>query len=434
MLGISGGLVLSLIENVLRYWFINKFLECRIKGPGKIAVLLPVVIADSLIAPLFPVASAVWRTLVIMALTLLLVHILYRNSIFLKVFLILLTEYVFIISDILTSNIFALANWTNLENQSCSMFELVIFFSIRIGILQLNSVFIRKLNFQLSIKSWVCIDIVLEALVVVVHSLRAINSRFSTPSPDMLWLSLRMSMYFLLMSLLITYLFGELFYQKEQQKAGLELQNKALEQQLATDEIAAYDLKRIRHDIGNNLANIAYLLKENCIEETIEYIQAIAATLEGTKPVIQCGSKYIDSILNYEIAVCKKQGIAVQFEIDRIPELSIAPTCLSSILSNVLNNAIEANLGLTEKERYLNVKMFCYKNYVSIVVVNPYYHKPIPANGLLRTSKPDKLHHGYGLSSIKTAVGNCGGTFKYSYNSHVFTSTIVIPISPVSAS
>lgn len=143
--------------------------------------------------------------------------------------------------------------------------------------------------------------------MVIVNSHRVINSKFSSTNPELLWLSFRVSIYFLLMSLLIIYLFGELFYQKEQQRRSLELQNKLLEQQLATDEISAYDLKQIRHDIGNNLANIAYLLKENCIEESIEYIQAISATLERSKPVIQCGSKYIDSILNYEIAVCKKR-------------------------------------------------------------------------------------------------------------------------------
>lgn len=57
----------------------------------------------------------------------------------------------------------------------------------------------------------------------------------------------------------------------------------------------------------------------------------------------------------------QKKNIAVEFEIDSLPELSIAPTYLSAILTNVLNNAIEANLGVMEKERYLNVKIFVTK-------------------------------------------------------------------------
>ncbi|MFD1904180.1 GHKL domain-containing protein [Paenibacillus rhizoplanae] len=88
----------------------------------------------------------------------------------------------------------------------------------------------------------------------------------------------------------------------------------------------------------------------------------------------------------------QKQNIDVRFEIETIPELSIPPTDLSSIISNLLNNSIEANLKVLERERYVQMKMFCYKNYLTIVVENPYNHKLTPAGGLLRTSK--KRTHG----------------------------------------
>ena len=100
------------------------------------------------------------------------------------------------------------------------------------------------------------------------------------------------------MSVFVIYLFGEicLFYQKERQRYSLDLKNKVLEQQLAFQETSASNIKKIRHDIKNNLANISYLLNENHIEESVKYINAITSALEATKSVIHCGNKHLDAM------------------------------------------------------------------------------------------------------------------------------------------
>ncbi|WP_161567190.1 sensor histidine kinase [Acidilutibacter cellobiosedens] len=211
---------------------------------------------------------------------------------------------------------------------------------------------------------------------------------------------------------------------------ALKLKNKALKDQLAFQEASASELKKIRHDIKNNLANISYLLKENHIEESVGYINAITSTLESTKSIIHCGNNYLDSILNYEMTLCKNNNIDACFEIDNIPKLNIAPTDLSSIISNVLNNAVEANLKLTESERYISLKIFCYKNYLSIIVKNPYKHILIEDNGTLITNKKDKFYHGYGLKSVESSVKRYRGNFKYSYENNIFMSMIILPLNP----
>jgi sensor histidine kinase regulating citrate/malate metabolism len=226
------------------------------------------------------------------------------------------------------------------------------------------------------------------------------------------------------------YLFGRicLFYQKEKQMYALKLKNKALKDQLAFQEASASELKKIRHDIKNNLANISYLLKENHIEESVGYINAITSTLESTKSIIHCGNNYLDSILNYEMTLCKNNNIDACFEIDNIPKLNIAPTDLSSIISNVLNNAVEANLKLTESERYISLKIFCYKNYLSIIVKNPYKHILIEDNGTLITNKKDKFYHGYGLKSIKYVAQKYGGSVSVQASNNWFDLKILIPM------
>lgn len=440
MLGLNRDFSFIFMETVLQYGIINYLLKWKKENVKRIWLLPFVMIVDSLFIQFCQVESPLIRTLILIGILLVIVQTLYQDNILVKVFVVLLTEYVLIISDIMASNMLFLVSGMNIGNKISQVFSLRLPFSIFsiIFMLLLAGMYIRlfnKINFNIPTKYWIRVNLILGIFIFIANYFMNINRIFQNESLQLSWLLIRISIYFFVMFFLITYLFKEicLFYHKEQQRDDLELQNKALEHQLISQEISCLDLKKIRHDIENNLANIAFLLKENCIEESVEYIQAISATLEATKPVINCGSKYIDSILNYEIAICKKQNIDVRFEIETIPELSISPTDLSSIISNVLNNSIEANLKLLERERYVQMKMFCYKNYLTIVVENPYNHKLTPAGGLLRTSKKNPRNHGYGLKSVTTSVNNCGGIFKYSYESNVFTSTIIIPIAPIPA-
>lgn len=126
--------------------------------------------------------------------------------------------------------------------------------------------------------------------------------------------------------------------------------------------------------------------------------------------------------------LCKNYNIDARFVVNDILELNIEPTDLSSIFSNILNNAVEANLKLTESERYISLKVFCYKNYLTVVVKNPYRNALIESDGTITTNKKDKMYHGYGLKSVKSSVERYGGTFKYSYEKNVFTSMIMLPL------
>ncbi|MDU4750896.1 MAG: ATP-binding protein, partial [Clostridium butyricum] len=182
------------------------------------------------------------------------------------------------------------------------------------------------------------------------------------------------------------------------------------------------------HDINNNLANISQLLKDNHINESLEYIHAITETLDTTKSVINSGNNYLDAIINYEIAICKKNQINFQLKIDSIPQLNISPTDLSSVISNLLNNAIEANLNLEKCARYISLKIFCYKNYLSIIVENPYKNKLIKDGLILKTTKIDNGYHGYGLKLIRSSVEKYNGVFKYNYKNNIFTSVIMLPL------
>ncbi|WP_077610049.1 sensor histidine kinase [Clostridium sp. Marseille-P2415] len=424
--------IFTLLESSFLYWMINKVLICKFTGKKKVLLLSTAILIDSLFVYICPIELTILRILTFTIFSFILIHVLFNNNYLIKIFFVFLNNYIFLVSDMIAGNLLSWIYEINVDyliSKSLSLFLLskIIAFLLVLSLIRI----FKKINLNISINYWITMNFIMVIFIVLMNFFMTISSTLQKKNSHYTVQIVRISLLFLIMSVIVIYLFGEIcfFYQKEQHRYALKLRNKELEQQLAFQESSASDLRKIRHDIKNNLANISYLLKENHIEESVKYINAITSTLEATKSVIHCGNNYIDSIINYEILLCKRNRINIQFEVDNIPDLNIKPTDISSIISNILNNAIEANSKLTESERYIGLKIFCYKNYLTMIVKNPYKHILFESDGILTTNKKDSIYHGYGLKIVKSSVNQYGGTFQYSHDNDVFAAKIILPLS-----
>jgi len=279
-------------------------------------------------------------------------------------------------------------------------------------------------------KYWITMDVIvmlfsliLQFIMIVSPVLQKESNKYS------IYISV-ISIGFLIISGLIIFFFGKIFLYQEKEKENyiLNIRNLSLNHQLAYHESATTDLKKIRHDINKNLINISYLLKQNNIDGSVAYIEEITNALERTKTIVNCGNVIIDAILNYKIAICRQHNIDIQIEVDHVPHLSITPIDLTAILANILDNSIEAVDIMTTEKRYISGKIFCYKNYLSIVVKNPYSNNLIIENNKIKTRKANTIYHGYGLASIKLSVDKYNGLFKVYTENKIFKVIVMLPI------
>lgn len=63
--------------------------------------------------------------------------------------------------------------------------------------------------------------------------------------------------------------------------------------------------------------------------------------------------------------------------------------------------------------------------------VTNYFSAPPEADatsGTLQTSKSDKVHHGYGIKSMRYITENLGGTLNISTEDDIFYLTVKIPL------
>lgn len=435
MLKIINSYVFTLIETLLLYWMVNSLLNYKFTKCKKNTFIIWAIFIDYLFAEIYTNLSTKVTPILFILISLIIIEFFYKDNIFIKAFFILLCNYILLISDIVSGNIFSLIYKIHIDkfiffiSDSSILFSLLSKF-IAIILVYLYILFFKKINLYIPIKNWILIDIIIAVSIIVINFNMNINDILQNQNFNYSFNILFISLCLLAITTLTIYLFGELcfFYEKKYEISNLNFKNEALKKQLEYQNITSNNLKKIRHDINNNLANISQLLKDNHINESLEYIHAITETLDTTKSVINSGNNYLDAIINYEIAICKKNQINFQLKIDSIPQLNISPTDLSSVISNLLNNAIEANLNLEKCARYISLKIFCYKNYLSIIVENPYKNKLIKDGLILKTTKIDNGYHGYGLKLIRSSVEKYNGVFKYNYKNNIFTSVIMLPL------
>ena len=104
---------------------------------------------------------------------------------------------------------------------------------------------------------------------------------------------------------------------------------------------------------------------------------------------------------------------------------------LTTILGNLLDNALEAAKTAPDNVRFLNLTVRRINAMLIIKVENGYGNNPKRESGNLITSKADKAFHGWGLKSVQTAADRYDGTITADYNDGVFKSVVTLSFRPI---
>ena len=122
---------------------------------------------------------------------------------------------------------------------------------------------------------------------------------------------------------------------------------------------------------------------------------------------IQDNNPVVDAILNQKYAQACELGIRVDFAINDLAEFPLSNKETVVVLSNLLDNAIEA--CQTQKgTRLIRVKIQCSEEKTILSVMNTIDKAPVMENGLPVTTKADPLAHGYGLQNIVSILADHG--------------------------
>lgn len=173
------------------------------------------------------------------------------------------------------------------------------------------------------------------------------------------------------------------------------------------------------HDIKHHLAAINSM---DDICDIKKYVANVQPELDEYKYIGKTKNKMLDLILDRYASICNTKS--VDFHVDiRTSNLSfIEDKDLVSILSNILDNAVEATVKTDCPIIRFSTKMN--KNFVIVTVINSCLEKPKSDGEKLITTKSNSSYHGYGIKSIEKTIrkynGFCNWNFDESNNEFHF--------------
>lgn len=149
-------------------------------------------------------------------------------------------------------------------------------------------------------------------------------------------------------------------------------------------------------------------------DEIKSYLSRVQSNLDEYRYIGKTSNKMFDLILSKYDFVCAQSGIAFDADVRESNLAFIIDDDLVAMLSNLLDNAVEA--AKNSKNAYINLSVKNEKSFVVLKVVNSCAVAPEANGKLLKTTKNDASVHGYGTKSIRKTAKKYNGICEWHYD------------------
>ena len=304
--------------------------------------------------------------------------------------------------------------------------NLTILLLVRLFCTWKNYVFVKEkdivfpLYFPLLFLFPVCVMFVIDQYSLAIA--RSGNIGFLTVIPVLFLVIITIAFFFLFDGLL----------HSVQTKQKMDVLQKKLEQEQEYYRILLrkhQQFQQLRHDMRDDFNYIAALIKSDAYVTALEYAKRKSGQLALTS-VIQTGNPMLDAILTIKEEQARRIHANFQSYISaELNQSKMAIEDLSSLCSNVLNNALEAVEQIEDKAfRRIFFRLVQKGRFLYIVVQNATSNEITIEGDVLETTKQDKKMHGFGLSIVKNIVEKYDGGCHLEWEQYIFTIKIVLPV------
>ena len=184
-------------------------------------------------------------------------------------------------------------------------------------------------------------------------------------------------------------------------------------------------VRRLKHDMKNHLLVIASCLNAKDYDAARDYTSGILDKLNSIHSYIDMGNSLMNHILNEKLELARSRGIAVKAQIQTLSFAKMDSLDFSALLSNLLDNAIEA-CGDTPAPQ-MQVEIGKRRGYEMILVRNRIVGSVLEHNPRLLSSKPDDAAHGMGIPQVRSIVEKYKGLCSFYEEDGFFCACVFIP-------
>lgn len=209
------------------------------------------------------------------------------------------------------------------------------------------------------------------------------------------------------------------------EKTMLESQMKLAESEFENMRELNEKTRIYRHDMRHHFALLLSMAKQGELEDIKKYLSDNIAGLEAITPHRFCEDEMLNLVLSYYADKAKAFGFEPDFQLNLPEVLPLSNTEMCSMVSNSLENALNALEKLPVNERRLSLSITDNRNKLLYTVSNSYKAEPEFEDGL-PASHADG--HGYGTKSIVAVVNAHGGTSEFFAKDGTFRLRVVLPL------
>lgn len=204
------------------------------------------------------------------------------------------------------------------------------------------------------------------------------------------------------------------------QKHQMDLQK----MELQSAEMLFAQNRKFSHDMKNHMLLLSTLLEQRKYTEATEFFKNYQSVNSSVLNQSSTGNSIIDVILFREKMKAREAGIPFETKVVVPQKLHISEVDISSVLFNLLDNALEASQNVENPKVFLNLRKE--QNYILISVENRVKEEILEKNPFLETTKGDHVLHGNGVKIVQQIALQNDGELKYDQQGDWFCAKVML--------
>ena len=182
--------------------------------------------------------------------------------------------------------------------------------------------------------------------------------------------------------------------------------------------------RKATHEFERHIQVLRDLLDREDFDSAKDYVRTLQANRTLRIFCINSNNPVVDVVLNQKHQLAQENGITMRVQVNNLSSISYQTDELVVLLSNLLDNAIEACLRLDGRREILCTILKEDSVYISIRnTSNPV----VIVNNEIPTSKPDAKEHGFGIPAVKYILERLNAEYTFAYNDGWFQFVAEIP-------
>ena len=374
------------------------------------------------------------KLLMIMLTMLIVIRFLYEISAIKTIILTLLIQGIigvidYIVIMIVTArynNIDILEDSTDLIGVLVIIASRIILFLLLITVKRI-SVIKKKNVIDMSNKEW--LQFLIFPIFTLITVIVMTNSMITSYHEDIVNVYYVIAIVLIVLNMVVFHLINEILENSQRIREADVLKQQSIGQlELYNSLRKNYDIQRKRtHEYKNQIMCIDSLLKKKNYNKLEEYINSIFDKLDGQLDMVDTNNEVVNAVINAKYYEALQNDVLFILKINDLSHIKVSDEDIVTILSNLLDNAIEAAGQCDIDKRTVGIKLLYEADVLSIAVSNSYKTEPeIMEDGYMRTVKDDKEQHGLGIRNVVATLEKYNAEYIIDYKNGEFVFSIIM--------